>query len=93
MFNKPYMIIITHDGKRSQSNIAFEAISLAQLRSFLTLVELRQWIGARLKSKSYAWNVEIYENTDVIVNHRHLAQGYEQLIKIIESVISGLESK
>lgn len=92
MFPKPYMIIITHDGKRSQSNISFEAVSLAQLRSFLTLIELRQWIGARLKTKSYAWSVEIYENTDVVVNHRHLAQGYEQLINLLKQDISQLEN-
>ncbi len=93
MFPKPYMIIITHDGKRSQSNISFEAVSLAQMRSFLTLVELRQWISHRLKSKSYVWQVVIYENSDTIHDKRHIAQGYEQLIKIIESVINGLESK
>ena len=87
------MLLITHEGKKSTSNISIEAVSLGQLRSFLTLVELRHWISHRLKSKSYVWNVMIYENTDTISDRNHIAQGYEQLIKIIESIINDLESK
>lgn len=93
MFQKPFLFFLTSDNGKTRSNISLEAVSLAQLRSHLTRKDLRLWIAARLKAKSYRFQLEVFENSDLLKDITFTANGYEEVIKNVNDILVALEQE
>lgn len=93
MFLKPFLFFLTNENGKTRSNISLEAVSLAQLRSYLSRKDLRLWIAARLKAKGSRFQLEVFENSDLLKDITFTANGYEEVIKNVNNVLVALEQE